>query len=107
MSGNNSFRYTSGPAAVTIYNDSQESNLTIDWSYDAIYFKYKNSSWITLSIGPKTTKNEVNKINGSKMINIFKNLIFYALNNKNLLYPTDEINLNISNELHIILDLFI
>ena len=59
------FNVTKGPAAANVYwkNDGKTiGQLTLDWSYDAIDFKYMNQEWITLSIGPKTEKHEINKL---------------------------------------------
>ena len=76
-----SLKLTSGPAAGNVYNFEQKTQLTIDWSLDGLYFKYKDENWIVLSLGPKTTINELDKINTSEMVSEFKTLCFHALNN--------------------------
>jgi hypothetical protein len=68
-----------GPAAAHIYlmiNNICECQLTLDWSYDAIYYKYYDDDWIILSIGPKTTynKSQIDKINTQDKVQIFKKL---------------------------------
>lgn len=74
-------KLTSGPAAGNVYDYEKQTQLTIDWSYDGLYFKYKNEPWIVLSLGPETTRNELDKINTPEMITEFKTLCFHALNN--------------------------
>jgi hypothetical protein len=58
------YRFSKGPAASNTYlthpEDGTTSQLTIDWSYDGVYFIYKNEKAIILSIGP-TTLNENSK----------------------------------------------
>jgi hypothetical protein len=67
-------------ASKTFYDDETNSRLTIDWTYDGIYFQYENEPWITISIGPKTEINEINKIDLPSKIRVFKKLCFQALN---------------------------
>lgn len=58
------YRFSKGPAASNTYlthaEDGTTSQLTIDWSYDGVYFIYKNEKVIIISIGP-TTLNENSK----------------------------------------------
>ena len=66
-----------GPCAANAYlyiNDIQVGHLVLDWSYDGVYFKYYNDTWITLSIGPETKKHEINLINTEYKIRFFKYL---------------------------------
>jgi thymidine kinase len=76
------FRLSKGPAAANIYHGTI-SQLTIDWSYDAVYFKYENNDSIILSLGPCTSVHDIGKINTPNMITEFKSLYIYALNNLN------------------------
>lgn len=45
-------RFQSGPAAshtfITI--DSKTTQITFDWTYDSVYFKFHGESWITLEL---------------------------------------------------------
>jgi len=75
-----SMRLSKGHAAANIYNGTI-SQLTIDWSYDAVYFKYKDNDSIILSVGPSTSTHEIEKINTSEIITEFKSLYIYAKNN--------------------------
>jgi hypothetical protein len=86
----NNFRFSSGPAAANAYNDNNNTQLTIDWSYDGIYFKYDNT-WITLSIGPKTINHEMSKIDTAIMKYTFKKLCLYAIEELNKLTNKDTI----------------
>ena len=74
---NTGFRISTGPAASNIY-DNEENQLTIDWSFDAVYYKYNNGDWITISLGPKTEICEMYKINNVIIQEKFKNLCLYA-----------------------------
>ena len=84
---NYDIRLSKGPAAARVYlsfNDSQLYNccqLTLDWSYDGLYFKYYNNDWIILSIGPKTEKHQIYNLDTDDKIKIFKVLANYFLNN--------------------------
>ena len=79
--GGNPFRISVGPAAANIYDDDTKSRLTVDWSFDAIDYKYRNGEIITFSIGPKTEKSELFKIDTPDKKLIFKNLAFFAIEN--------------------------
>jgi hypothetical protein len=70
-----------GPAAANIYDKFTNSQLVVDWSFDALYFKFNNEEWITLSIGPETHTNDVYKINTTEMIRVFLKLCCYAVEN--------------------------
>ena len=72
-----SLQISKGPAAAHSYyieNDAKCCQLTLDWSYDGLYFKYYDEEWITLSIGPKTEKNEIDKIDTEEKKLMFKKL---------------------------------
>jgi hypothetical protein len=72
---------TEGPAAANIYDKFTNSQLIVDWSYDALYYKFNNGKWIILSIGPETSENEIHEINTREMISIFLKLCCYAVEN--------------------------
>ena len=77
---NNGFRISTGPAASNAY-DNEGNQLTVDWSFDAVYYKHKDGEWITISIGPKTEICDINKINNVIMKEKFKSLCLYAYTN--------------------------
>lgn len=94
-----------GPNAVSVTDYSKGIELTIDWSYDGLYFRYdRNQPPIVLSIGPETKRHELNKINTPSMINDFKVLSFHALNN---LRDTSDISDNALVQVQKIVDLFV
>jgi hypothetical protein len=73
----NNWRLTlsKGPAAAHVYLSINYTNccqITLDWSFDAVYFKYYDYDWITLSIGPKTITHEIDKIDTDDKLKIFK-----------------------------------
>ncbi len=76
----NNYECTKGPAAATITVTVNGSlcQLTLDWSYDSFYYKYKNDSWVILSYGSKGDKHEPEKINTQDKKIIFKVLADYA-----------------------------
>ncbi len=80
MSHANNYEFTKGPAAATISItvDNLKCQLTLDWSYDSFYYKYKDDLWTTLSCGPKGYKHEIEKINTQDKMRIFKILADYA-----------------------------
>lgn len=45
-------RFQSGPAAshTFITTDNQTTQITFDWTYDSVYFKFHGESWITLEL---------------------------------------------------------
>lgn len=71
-----SIKITKGPAAANIYkiidNNTITSQLLLDWSFDAIDFKYFNNSWITLDIF------NIKELD-SEQFNDFKDLANHAL----------------------------
>ena len=75
---NNRIEISKGPAAANIYMKDQSNNtvahLLLDWSYDSIDYKFKNDSWISIN-------SELNNLNSSEKINIFKLLASEACNN--------------------------
>ena len=75
-------RLLKGPAAAHVYLYIGEivcCQLTLDWSYDGVYYKYYNDPWITLSIGSKTDIHEIYKIDKNDKKMIFKKLAFYFI----------------------------
>ena len=79
-----SFTSNKGPAAANLYlntNDGMQSTLTLDWSFDSFYYKYKNDPWITLSYGPNGDKHESDKIINSTddYKSVFIELAKYAM----------------------------
>jgi hypothetical protein len=77
------YSFTKGPCAAHVYltNNTDESigSLTLDWSYDSFYFKYKNDPWVVLSYGSRGDKNQPEKIDTKDKKNIFLKLKKYAL----------------------------
>jgi len=72
------YRYNSGPAAGNLYRDKY--TLTLDWSYDAIYFRDGNK-WHTLGTGEKTIEFEWDNIaTGDKKI--FIDMLNYLQENQ-------------------------
>lgn len=68
-----------GPYASTIDDNETTSKLTIDWSYEGLYFKYRDNSYITLSLGSKTPKYEIHKLDTQESVIIFIKLCHFAL----------------------------
>jgi hypothetical protein len=66
-----SYRTSAGSAAANIYEEDSNSQLTIDWSFDDIYFKYRDNEWVTLST-------DFAKINSLAMKRMFKSLALHA-----------------------------
>jgi len=78
-----SSRLSKGPAAAHVYlsiNSLEYCQLTLDWSYDGVYFKYYDDSWIILSVGPETETHEIKKIDTENKIKSFKYLASQFLN---------------------------
>ena len=72
-----SCRLSKGNAAAHVYlviNSTESCQLTLDWSYDGVYFKYYDDHWVFLSIGLETKTHEIEKINTDNKIKIFKYL---------------------------------
>lgn len=76
------FTNTVGPYASHFNLASSDNNyigqLTLDWSYDSFYFKYKNEPWIILSYGPRGDRHEPEKFDCEDKIIIFSKLGDYA-----------------------------
>ena len=70
-----------GPAAANIYDKFTNSQLVVDWSFDALYYKFNNEEWITISIGPETHTNDIYKINTAEMVRVFLKLCAFSLDN--------------------------
>ena len=107
VENNYNFKLTKGPYASTVYlnqNNIYNYQLTLDWTYDGIYFKYLNDDWIVLSIGKKNPIHDIHKIDTTDKIMIFKKLCFYCLNN---LQNFSEISNDSLIKLQKIVDLFI
>lgn len=79
------FQLTKGSAAaiLSLIKDNElKGEMTLDWSFDAIDFRYGRQEWITLSIGPKTNPNDsLSKIDTPEKVLMFKSLGFYLLGN--------------------------
>jgi hypothetical protein len=65
--------------AYYINEDNTRIQLTLDWTFDSIYFKYKDN-WIILSTGEKGHINEIDKLNTLDIIQMFKKISFNVLN---------------------------
>jgi hypothetical protein len=64
-----------GVAAAHVYmtiNNDEKYQLTLDWSFDGVYFKNLDNTWIVLSIGPKTKTHDIDKIDTDNKIAAFK-----------------------------------
>jgi hypothetical protein len=42
------YRFSTGPAASNTYDDATQSQLTLDWSFDGVYFIYRQEPAIVL-----------------------------------------------------------
>ncbi len=76
-------RLSKGPAASNTYYEENGKiiyQLTLDWSFDGVYFTYDNQP-IIFSIGPRTDINELHMINTPDKINALKNLAKYTKTN--------------------------
>ena len=103
-----SLRLSKGPTAAHIYliiNNNNCCQLTLDWSYDGIYYKYYNDNWITLSIGPKTETHDSYKINTEDKLKIFKLLAMdlnklqnYSINSDKSLIKLKELLIELNHE---------
>lgn len=52
MANNTYIRISKGPYAANLYlheSDNIIAQLTFDWSYDSIYYKFKDDQWETLT----------------------------------------------------------
>ncbi len=76
------FAHTKGPYAASVYLSTDDKKiigqLTLDWSYDSFYFKYKDEPWIILSYGPRGDKDEFEKIDTEDKKIIFSKLKNFA-----------------------------
>ena len=106
-------KISSGPYAATIYDNETDSKLIIDWSCDSLYFKYRDDSYITLSIGHgealtsspvKIPNSEIHKLNTQESINTFTKLCQVALKELN---GYSVISDNALFEIKKMLDLFV
>lgn len=73
-----------GPAASNTYlsiNGINMYQLTLDWSYDGIYFQKINEDWTILSMGPLTPRNEIYKLDSRDKIEKFKQMSEYTIQN--------------------------
>ena len=75
------FFIVEGPAAANIYDKFNDSQLVVDWSFDALYFQFNKGDWITISIGPETATNDIYKIDTREMVIVFLRLCCYAVDN--------------------------
>ena len=71
--------FTSGPAASNTYLTTKkgESQLTFDWTYDSIYFKFDNEKWININL---ISFNGKELIDTKEKKNIFNILVIETLN---------------------------
>lgn len=60
------YKINKGPVAAIcklMDNNKLIAEMTLDWSYNAIYFKFYYNDYMIISIGSKTVKNDINKLN--------------------------------------------
>lgn len=102
---NNKFNITHNPQVYIYYTNENntEIQLTLDWNFDSIYFKYSNT-WIILSYGPKGNINQIHKIDNPQKISFFKSVAFHTLNTFKSFSTESE---NCIKELRKIVDLFV
>jgi len=75
-------RTTKGPAASNTYTDEPSVHqLTVDWSFDGVYVKYKNDGWITLSIGQRTENHQIERLDTLEKKTIFKEMAAFTAEN--------------------------
>ncbi len=80
------FSLSKGPAAAHIHLTKNNTDkceycqLTLDWTYDGVYFKFLNDDWVILSIGEKTKTHQLSNIDAEEKIKIFKIMASYFLN---------------------------
>lgn len=67
--------FTIGPAASHTYITDRrgEFQLTLDWSYDKVYFKDPDSPWHTLALDPN--RDDLESVRQHQGIDTFKTLI--------------------------------
>jgi hypothetical protein len=66
------YRFSTGPAASNTYDDATQSQLTLDWSFDGVYFIYRQEPAIVLSIGEQTTTHDIALIDTPEKITVFR-----------------------------------
>ena len=69
------YKISSGPAAAIcrLYeNNLKICEMTLDWSYDGIYFKYLDNDYMIISIGSKTRKNDLDRLDKNDIENFSK-----------------------------------
>lgn len=79
-----SYRSSKGPYASNTYlmvDGKDYAQLTFDWSFDAVYFKKGDDSWITVGYGPKTEEDNSGEINTPHLKELFKCLVNEAIKN--------------------------
>jgi hypothetical protein len=92
-------------SAATLYDTNTNSLLTIDWSYDGLYFKYgTEGAYITISLGPKMEKSEIHKLNTPEIISIFKRLCFLSVKHLKNYSPISD---NALDKVSKVADLFV
>ena len=73
------YEYNSGPAAGNVYMNigAIQYTMTLDWSYDAIYFHNSyGKKWYTMGTGEKTTKFEWDDMAYDDKIKFFDMILF-------------------------------
>ena len=76
------FTQSIGQYASHFYLSSSDypiGQLTLDWSFDSFYFKYKNEPWIILSYGSRGKTHEPEKFDSEEKKCVFSQLKNYAL----------------------------
>jgi hypothetical protein len=69
------YRFSAGPAASNTYDDATQSQLTLDWSFDGVYFIYRQEPTIVLSIGEQTTTHDSALIDTPEKITVLRGLL--------------------------------
>ena len=72
-------RLSYGPAASNTYDDDTHSKLTLDWSFDRVYFIYRQEKGIVFSIGERPVLYEMELLDTLEKISLFKKLAEYTL----------------------------
>ena len=71
------YNITKGPAASNTYikyQGEEIGKLTLDWSYNSIYFKYNQDSWITIKLG-----DSLEIIDTDEKKELFKNMANFTI----------------------------
>ena len=77
--------FSEGTEAANVYlynNDKIIAILTIHWTFDGVYYKYKDDNTLILSTGPKTKSNDFHLLKDSDQISVFKSLVTHFMINK-------------------------